>query len=37
MNGPAPGAATEPVTETWTYGGIRAAGARIDLSGINSM
>ena len=24
MNEPAPGAAPEPVTETWTYGGIRA-------------
>jgi hypothetical protein len=24
MTGPAPGAAPEPVTETWTYGGIRA-------------
>ena len=24
MNDPAPGAAPEPVTETWTYGGIRA-------------
>ena len=24
MNEPAPGSAPEPVTETWTYGGIRA-------------
>ena len=24
MTGPAPGTAPEPVTETWTYGGIRA-------------
>jgi hypothetical protein len=24
VNEPAPGAASEPVTETWTYGGIRA-------------
>ena len=27
MNEPAPVAAPEPVTETWTYGGIRAGTA----------
>jgi hypothetical protein len=37
MTGPAAGSAPEPAAETWTYGGIRATGAGLDLSGINSM
>lgn len=37
MTGPAAGSAPEPAAGTWTYGGIRATGAGLDLSGINSM
>jgi|HubBroStandDraft_1064217.scaffolds.fasta_scaffold25279_4 hypothetical protein len=37
MTGPAAGSAPEPAAETWTCGGIRAAGAGLDLSGIKSM
>ena len=42
MNEPAPGAVPEPVTETWTYGGIRADKdgrkwhARVDPAGEGS-